>query len=51
MCEMMKCQLLCSDEFTELAKAMIKVQQAIRPANKDSYNVSVNLGRLFVNLF
>ena len=35
---MMKCQLLCSDEFTELAKAMIKVQQAIRPANKDSYN-------------
>jgi len=38
MCEMMKCQLLCSDEFTELAKAMIKVQQAIRPANKDSYN-------------
>jgi len=38
MCEMMKCQLLCSDEFTELAKAMIKVQQALRPASKDSYN-------------
>lgn len=38
MCEVMKCQLMCSDEFTELAKAMIKVQQTIRPAAKDSFN-------------
>lgn len=42
MCEIMKCQLMCSDEFTELAKAMIKVQQTIRPAAKDSFNDYTN---------
>ncbi len=38
MCEVMKCETLCSENITELAKAMLKVQQAVRPANKDNYN-------------
>lgn len=30
---------LCSEEITELAKAMLQVQQSLKPASKDQYNV------------
>lgn len=30
---------MCSEEITELAKAMLQVQQALKPASKDQYNV------------
>ncbi len=38
MCEVKKCEMMCSDELTELAKAMLEVQRAVRPACKDSFN-------------
>ncbi len=33
---------LCSDKITDLAKAMIQVQQALTPALKDSVNDFTN---------
>ncbi len=38
MCEVKKCEMMCSDEVKELAKAMLEVQRAVRPACKDSFN-------------
>ncbi len=38
MCDIKKCEMMCSDEVTELAKAMLEVQRAVRPACKDSFN-------------
>ena len=34
----MKCYQLCSDDITELAKAMISVQSSLQPAVKDQVN-------------